>query len=160
MSLFHLNGTLVIFVASFLVFMWLLNQIMLKPVGAAIEQRDKLIETEVEAGKTARLEAQQLLTGYEEDLRKIRHDAHSIIAKATEEATRERTSALERVFKDGQSKLDKAKNDIAAEREKLIDALVGEEKELVETITRKVLGDESVQVSLDSSQVRRTLEEI
>jgi len=36
---------------------------------------------------------------------------------------------------------------------------VAEEVELVETITRKVLGDDSVNVDIDSSQVRRTLEE-
>lgn len=158
--LFSLNGTLVIFVVSFLLFMWLLNQIMLKPVGNVIEQRTKLIEGDLDAGKQARLEAQNVLERYEEDLKKIRHEAHSLIAKATEEAARDRNAQLDKVSRDGQAKLEKAKAEIAAERERLIDALVGEEKELVETITRKVLGVDSIQLDLDSSQVRRTLEEI
>jgi F-type H+-transporting ATPase subunit b len=157
--IFELNGTIVIFVVSFLIFMWLLNQIMLKPVGNVIEQRSKLIEADLEAGKKARAEAQQMLERYEDDLKKIRHEAHAVLTRASEEITRERNSQLERVSKEGQTKLDKAKADIAAERERLIDSLVAEEKELVETITRKVLGDESVQVSLDNSQVRRTLGE-
>ncbi|HEY9792635.1 MAG TPA: ATP synthase F0 subunit B [Candidatus Obscuribacterales bacterium] len=158
--IFELNGTIVIFVVSFLVFMWLLNQIMLKPVGDVIEQRSKLIDADLEASKNSRGEAQRLLEGYEDDLKKIRHDAHAVLTRATEEVSRERHSQLDRVAKEGQTKLDKAKADIAAERERLIDALVAEEKDLVETITRKVLGDESVQVSLDNGQVRRTLEEI
>jgi F-type H+-transporting ATPase subunit b len=158
--LFSLNGTIVIFVISFLIFMWLLNQLMLKPVGNAMEKRAQLIEDDIEAGKSARAQAQQLLERYEEDLKKIRHEAQAVIHKATEEANRDLSSQLDRVSKDGQAKLDKAKNEIAAEREKLIDALVAEEKELVETITRKVLGDESVQVDLDNGHVRRTLEEI
>ena len=158
--LFSLNGTIVIFVLSFLIFMWLLNQLMLKPVGNAMEKRAKLIEDDIDAGKAARSQAQQLLEHYEGELREIRHKAQAVIHKATEEANRNLSAQLDRVAKDGQAKLDKARTDIAAEREKLIDSMVAEEKELVETITRKVLGDESVQVDLDNSQVRRTLEGI
>jgi F-type H+-transporting ATPase subunit b len=157
--LFSLNGTYIIFIVSFLIFMWLLNEIMLKPVGRVVEARQKLIEDNLEAGKRARGEAQQLVETYEQDLRKIRSEAQGIIQAATDEANRQRQAELDRVAREGQVKLEKAKEDIAGERAKLIDALVGEEAELVETITRKVLGDESVHVSIDETKVRRELEE-
>lgn len=156
--IFNLNGTILVFVISFLIFMWLLNKIMLQPVGRTIEQRDKLIESELEAGKLARAEAQQLLENYENDLKRIRGEAQGLITKTMDEANKERHAQLERIHTEGQKQIDKAKADISAERERLVDALVAEEAELVETITRKVLGDESVHLNLDASQVRRTLE--
>jgi F0F1-type ATP synthase membrane subunit b/b' len=82
-----------------------------------------------------------------------------VIAKAVDEAHNARGEQLGKIAAEGQQKLEKAKKEIEAEREKLIDALVAEERELVETIARKVLGDESVNVSIDAGQVRRTLEE-
>lgn len=157
--LFELNGTFVIFIGSFLIFMWLLNEIMLKPVGRVMEKRASLIEGDIQAGKDSRAEAEKLLHDYESHLKKIRHEAQAVIASSTEEANRSRQETLSKVSAAGRTKLEEAKASIAAERETLIDALVAEEKELVETITRKVLGDESVHVDIDESQLRRNLEE-
>jgi F-type H+-transporting ATPase subunit b len=157
--LFQLNGTLVVFVVSFLIYMWLLNEIMLKPVGRVMAERQKFIEKEIEAGRGGHLEAGKLQTQYEDDLKKIRGEAQAVIAKTTDEANGHRTEELGKIAKAGQAKVEQAKQDIDAERAQLIDALVAEERELVETITRKVLGDESVQVSIDAGEVRRTLEE-
>lgn len=157
--LFELNATFFIFVVSFLIFMWLLNEVMLKPVGQVLEQRAKYIEDEIASGKGAHREAEQLQTQYEQDLKKIREEAQAVISKAVDDSNKARAEQLAKVAAEGRGKLDKAKAEIDAEREKLIDALVAEERELVETITRKVLGDESVNVNIDASQVRRTLEE-
>jgi F-type H+-transporting ATPase subunit b len=157
--LFSINATLVVFVISFLIFMWLLNEIMLKPVGRALEARAKYIEDQIASGKQSHREAAELQTKYEQDLRKIREEAQAVIAKAMDEANRDRQAQLSKIAKEGQVKLEKAKDEIGAERARLIDALVGEERELIETITRKVLGDDNVQIDIDTSQLRRTLEE-
>lgn len=157
--LFELNGTFVVFVVSFLIFMWLLNEVMLKPVGRVIEERAALIEGDLATSKQSRADADKLVTQYEDHLRKIRSEAQSVIAKATEQANLKRNEELNKVSAAGRTKLDAAKSSIEAERASLIDALVGEEKELVETITRKVLGDESVKITIDETHLRKTLEE-
>ena len=157
--LFELNGTFVIFVASFLIFMMLLDQIMLKPVGRIIEQRNAMMSGSVTTAKQSREEADKLLSQYEGNLKAIRHEAQAVISKATEEANRLRNAELSRVSEHGRKRLDEAKANIDSERATLIDALVAEEKELVETITRKVLGDENVRINIDESRLRSTLEE-
>jgi F-type H+-transporting ATPase subunit b len=157
--LFSLNATFFVFVVSFLIFMWLLNVVMLKPVGRALEMRAKFIEDQIASGKQAHREAEQLQSKYEGDLKSIREQAQQVIATAVEEANKSRHQQLDKIAAEGQVKLDKAKKEIETERASLIDALVAEETELVETITRKVLGDDSVNVDVDSSEVRRTLEE-
>lgn len=155
--MFDINGTLPIFVISFLVFMYLLDVILLKPVAKVIDQRDETIRKNIESGKSSREQAQKLLEKYEQELREIREKAQKHIADASEQANKERQAELSRLTKEGQEKLNAAKAEIEAERASLIDALVPKERELVEAITQKVLG-EPVAVNLDPSQVRRTLE--
>lgn len=155
--MFDINGTLAIFVISFLLFMFLLDAILLKPVAKTIALRDEKIKAAIEAGKSSREEAQTLLEKYEQDLREIRAQAQKHIADASEQANKERQAEISRLHKEGQQQLNDAKAAIESERTSLIDALVAREKELVEVITQKVLG-EPVAVSLDASQVRKTLE--
>ena len=156
--MFDINGTLVIFVASFLLFMVLLNEIMLKPVGRAIEQRHDKIQKDLAAARSAREQASQLVEGYEGNLKKIRSEAHELITSAVSTANKQKADELAKVHKEGMDKLEKAKTEIAAERTTLIDQLVAHERELVEEITHKILG-EPVAVQLDASKVRKNLEE-
>lgn len=152
------NGTLVIFVISFLVFMKLLDMIMLKPVGNAIQKRQEKAQKDLEAAKLARQQASGMLEGYEADLKHTRSEAHSALTSAVATANKEKSDALAKVQKEGLAKLENAKTVIAAEREQLIDELVGHEKELVEAITQKILG-EPVAVNFDASKVRKNFEE-
>lgn len=154
--MFAINGTLFIFVASFLVFMILLNEVMLKPVGRVINERNAKIQADLEAAKQARLEAAGKVDGYESHVKTIRSEAHALITSTVAAANKEKTEALSRVMKEGSEKLEGAKASIAAERETLIDELVTQERELVEAITQKILG-EPVAVHLDATKVRQNL---
>ena len=152
------NGTLVIFIVSFLVFMKLLDLIMLQPVGKAIKARNEKAQSDLDAARASRQQASGMLDGYEADLKRTRSEAHAVITSAVASANKEKNEMIARIQKDGMSKLETAKTEIAAEREKLIDELVIHEKELVEEITQKILG-EPVAVHLDASKVRKNLEE-
>lgn len=156
--MFDLNGTLVIFIVSFLLFMWLLNEMVLKPVGKTLELRAKKIQGDIDSGKEAREAALALLESYESDLKRIRTEAQAVINSAVEDANKQRAAEIDKVAKHGQKKLEEAREALAVQRGVLIDALVAPISELVEVSTRKVLGDESVHVSIDASQVKRTLE--
>ena len=156
--MFELNGTLVIFVLSFLIFMWLLNEMVLKPVGLTLEERTQKLQGDLEAGKDARLTAGKLLENYENDLHRIRAQAQDLINSTIDEANKQRVDELGKVAKHGEKKLGEAREALSVQRQVLIDALVPPISELVEASTRKVLGDESVKVSIDASQVKRNLE--
>ena len=131
---------------------------MLKPVGNAIHKRQAKALQDLEAAKLARQQASGMLEGYESDLKRTRSEAHSVITTAVANANKEKAEALAKIQKEGHAKLESAKAEIANEREQLIDELVGHEKELVELITQKILG-EPVAVHLDASKVRKNFEE-
>ncbi len=156
--MFAPNGTLVIFVVLFLIFMMLLDQIMLKPVGRAIQKRNQKAKHDHEEAQKARQEASNLLEGYESKLKETRIQAHNEMSSAVAKASAEKAELLQKVHRSGLAKLEEAKARIADEREKLIDDLVAEERALVEEITQKILG-EPVAVQLDASNVRKNLEE-
>jgi F0F1-type ATP synthase membrane subunit b/b' len=157
--MFELNGTLVIFVISFLGFMLALNELFLKPVGNVIALREGRIRKDLDTETNCREDAQELADTYERHLHEIHLEAQGLISHALEEAGATRSARLTRISQEGIKQLEEAKSTIAANRNQLITALVHEETELVQLITRKVLGDDTVQVSLDEAEVRRCLEE-
>ena len=156
--MFDLNATLIIFVGSFLIFMALLNEVFLKPVGKVIEARAAKVKADIEAGKKARLQAQESISEYEKHLHEIRSKAQDVINEANEKASYHRNLEVSRLREEGRRKLEQTRSEIAAERNSLLDQLVGQEMELVQEIGRRVVGEEIV-VPLDNDKVRRALEE-
>ncbi|HEY9869143.1 MAG TPA: hypothetical protein V6D08_08250 [Candidatus Obscuribacterales bacterium] len=157
-EIFQINATLPIFVVSFLLFLYLLNKVMLEPVGRAIAEREARVKADLEAGKASRAEAETVLNQYHQHLAEIRSQAQSVINEAVEKANYHRNMELGRVREEGDRRLAQARAEIASERDALIDSLVAQEQELVGHITAKLLG-EPVSVSLEKDKVRRALEE-
>jgi F-type H+-transporting ATPase subunit b len=156
--MFELNPTFLIFIASFLVFMVLLNAMILKPVGRVLALRDEKIRNDIQEGKSARAQAEEVLDGYHQQLLKTRNEAQAIINEALEKANYHRNAELARLKEEGRRKLEAAKAEIAMERSSLMEALVKQETELVSDIMAKLLGEPAV-IQLDHDKVRRALEE-
>jgi F-type H+-transporting ATPase subunit b len=157
--MFELNGTYIIFIASFLVFMVLLNEIMLKPVGKAIADRKALIQEHQEISKISREKAEAELVSYKERLNSTRHQAAGIRNEASAAAQKVRDTKLKEVQDEGRKRLEKAKAELAVEKKELVEGLVDQELEIVNTISKKLLGD-SASVNVDRNKVRKVLEEV
>lgn len=156
--MFEINATLIIFIASFIIFMILLNKIMLEPVGRVIEAREAKIRADIEAGRSARAQSESAVNEYQSHLATIRAQAQAVINEAVEKATYHRHLEIERVKGEGQQKVAAAQAQIQNERDSALGELIDHEKDLVRSITAKLLG-ESAAVSVDSDNVRRALEE-
>ncbi len=157
--MFELNGTYIIFIASFLVFMFLLNEIMLKPVGKAIADRKALVQEHQEISKISREKAEAELVSYKERLNSTRHQAAGIRNEASAAAQKVRDTKLKEVQDEGRKRLEKAKAELAEEKKELVEGLVDQELEIVNTISKKLLGD-SASVNVDRDKVRKVLEEV
>ncbi len=156
--MFDINATYLIFIASFLVFIMLLNEIMLKPVGRVLEKRAEKIRNDIEDGKSARVQAEEVLDGYHQQLFKTKNEAQAIINEALEKASYYRNTEMAKIKDEGRKRVDAAKAEIAVERTGLMEALTKQESEMVRTIMEKLLG-EPVVVNLEHDKVRRALEE-
>ncbi|PZM81710.1 MAG: hypothetical protein DKT66_21175 [Candidatus Melainabacteria bacterium] len=157
--MFELNGTFIIFIASFLVFMFLLNEIMLKPVGKAIADRKALVAEHLEVSKSSRLKAESELIAHQDKINNARHQAAGVRNEAAVAAQKVRDEKLKNVQDQGRKKLDAAKTDLVAEKKALVEGLVDQELELVNSISKKLLG-ESAKTNVDREKVRKVLEEV
>ncbi len=156
--MFQLDPTYFIFMVMFLLFIKALNVVYLKPVGSAIAKRRARVTEDIDAGSSCRSEAAQLVSGYEKHLHEIRLQAQALITDVTLKMQKQRLAEVKVVLAEGQTKLEAAKKEIEAERANLLASLVEEEKVIVESIMRKLLGA-NIKVSLDSAVVHRALEE-
>ena len=152
------NATLFFFVISFLVFMYLLNEWFLKPVGETLEERRRLIADNHEAARNARDQAKILVDNYEISLAGKREEAQSLITIDIGVGQNERNKQLNAVKERGLKRLDQSRETLAAEKTELLEQLIAEETQLVKEIVAKSLGGKTpVDVSFQS--VKRALEE-
>lgn len=156
--MFVVNGTFVIFLVSFIVFVYLLNQILLKPVGKAIEDRQALVKGDIEAGRSARSKAEELLSKYEADLHHKRTEAQSIINDSATSTAKENSSRFEALKKDCKDKLNSAKTQISSEKTTAKEGLISHQADFVKAVVHKLLG-EQLDFTLADQDVKKALEE-
>lgn len=85
-GLFDLNATLPLMAIQFLILMAVLNALLYKPLGNAIDERDAYVR-ETKAGAQERLaKAEKMAAEYEQSLADTRREARSVIEKAQAEA--------------------------------------------------------------------------
>lgn len=152
------NATLLIFVISFIIFMYLLNELFLKPVGEAIEKRRNMISSNLEAAKALRDEAKSSTDNYKQQLAQKREEAQAIITAAVTEAQATRNKELGTIKEHGRKRLDESRTQFQGEKKVLIESLVSEEAQLVKQIVEKVLG-ENPKFDVSDDSVKRALEE-
>jgi F-type H+-transporting ATPase subunit b len=152
------NATLILFIISFIIFMMLLNELFLKPVGEAIETRNRKIAEGLEASKGSRDEIRALTDEYEKRLSATREEAQAVISSAVAAAQSVRNQELGSMKERARKRLDESREQFQAEKTVLLDNLVTEESQLVSQIVGKVLGDSGTEVNVNSDSVKRALE--
>ena len=136
--MFEINGTLIIFVVSFIIFMFLFDALFLKPVGEVIAKRENLIKGDIEASKQLRNESDKVVTNYESQLKQIRSEAQVIINDAVTEAQVSRNKQVGELQEKGRQKIAEARKSLEAEKAALMESMVDKEIELVNMITSKL----------------------
>lgn len=158
--MYALNGTYVIFIALFLVFIYLLNEIMLKPVGKVMDKRRAKLQENLDTAKACTQEAQKVLADYQAHLHSSRLEAQAIIQAALNTAQKDRDAKLKGIQADGRVKIDELKNELSANRQNLLKSLIHPELELVSQIIKKLLGEDAPALVTGEDKVLQTLESV
>ncbi len=143
----------------FFLFMAALKEMVLKPVGQALEQREQRIKGNIEAGAVARNTAVEIVADYDRRMHEARQKAQGIVSDVLLAAQRDRQAEVKTFHESGVNKAAKAaKKAIAAERANLVGNLAEVRRDLVGTIIKKLLG-ESTSVVVDADKARQVLVE-
>jgi F-type H+-transporting ATPase subunit b len=156
--MFDINLTLVIFIVSFLVFVQLLNELFVKPVGEVIRKRAQLISQDHEHAKQARETADRKLADYQQKLAQWREESQKTIADAQAEAQKKRSAQISKLQAEGRTKMEAANQALQAEKPTLVTQLVEHEQQLVKDIVGKLLGGNAA-VNISNDQVQRAIQE-
>ena len=138
--LLELNFTLVLFAASFLVFIYLLNLTLFKPMGNIIKDRKNLIEDEHSKAKGLLENASSLIEAYTKKIKSARIESQHLIQEAINEGKKKRDEKVSTLMAELNKEKEASLKKINEEKEAAMKKMEGEIKQLTDLITNKVLG--------------------
>lgn len=145
--LLEINFTLVLFALSFLIFIYLLNLTLYKPVGKVIEKRKSIVEGDLNKAKECADEANQSLEDYTNKIKKARFEAQNIIQEIVKQSEKTRSEKISALVSTLTKEKEDALNKIKEEEKSTMNKLEGEIKVLTDLIINQVLGKEKDLVS-------------
>ena len=138
--LLEINFTLILFAATFLVFIYLLNLTLYKPVGEIIESRKRLIDGEYAHAKELTQRANEILENYKIKIKSARHEAHTVIQNITNQAQKSKEEKISQLLVTLNKKKEESFREIQEEKKIVMQKLEKEIKVLTDLITNIILG--------------------
>jgi F-type H+-transporting ATPase subunit b len=134
--------TLVVFAIS----LFILVKAVFPRIGAALDNRQKVIEESIDSAERTRVEADQLLVEYRERLREARQQADEIVERARQAAVGFEREARAETQVRREQMLEQTRREIEAESRRVLDEIIRDIADLTvmatERVTRKILTGE------------------
>jgi F-type H+-transporting ATPase subunit b len=151
----NLNPVALVFnIVGFLLLLYVANNMVFKPIGKVLEERQQDVKTTYDQIEADQKQMQALRADYEQRLATIEAEAREKIQSAIKEAQ----SARDQIIGDAQSRaretVARAESEVAREREQAMITLKGEIVDLAMGATTKIIGD-----NLDETRQRRLIDE-
>lgn len=135
-------GNTIVTLASFLLLFWLIKRIAWKPLMTMLEERERVINSDLDKAAQAREISQKQQAETEEQLREARNNANELLNKAQIEGNALQKSIVKEANEDAQRIRQQAQREIEAERTRTLNNLRSEISELAIDIAEKVIGRE------------------
>ena len=134
------NGSLVFILVLFLLFVFVMNRLLFRPIGRVLDERQTLTEGATNEARAAVRRYQAKLADYESSIRQARAESYKRLEQDRAAALEERRHVIEAAKQETRDKIEGAKSEIERQSEAARAALESESKQIAETISRTVLG--------------------
>lgn len=141
-GLFDINATLPLMALQFLALMWILDKILYKPLGEAIDNRDGLIRNNLADAKERLAKAEAVAQQYEQELASTRRQAQEIIATAQAEAQALANQKVAAAQQEAQVKREQAQAELDQQKQSAMQSLEQQVDGLSRQIMAKLLGSQ------------------
>ncbi|MCI0490141.1 MAG: ATP synthase F0 subunit B [Blastocatellia bacterium] len=134
------DGSLVFTLVLFLIFIFLMNRLLFRPIGRVLDEREALTEGAVSEARAASRQYESRLADYEATIRQARADSYRQSEQQRAAALEERRRLIEEAKGQAGEKIESAKSEIAEQGERARAALEAESRQIADQISRTVLG--------------------
>lgn len=134
------DGSLVIVLLLFIIFVFVLNRILFRPVGRVLDERQTLTEGATNEARAARRRYEAKLAEYDATIRQARAESYRRSEQERAAALEERRQTIEAAKQHANSLIEEAKLDIKGQAGLARTSLESEARQIAEQISRTVLG--------------------
>jgi F-type H+-transporting ATPase subunit b len=134
------NGTFIVELILFVIVLGIVARFILPPIQKAIDDRERTVRSELQAGEEGRQEAVRLATEREEAIGRARAEARTILEEAGRTVEELRRDARQRAQVEHDARLTEAEGAIDAERERAREAVLARAGDLVVAAAERVVG--------------------
>ena len=143
-GLFDINATLPLMALQFLILMAVLNALLYKPLGEAIDSRTDYVRNSLKDARELKEKSEVLAAQYDNELRDVRRQAQSIIADAKAEAEQITAGKIQDAQQEVAAQKQQAADEIEAQKAEAMKSLEQQVDTLSNQILEKLLGAELV----------------
>ena len=134
--------SLVVILALFVLFVFLLNRLLFRPISHVLDKREALTEGATAEARAAAGQYHARLSEYESSIRRARAEGYRKLEQQRAAALEQRRGLIERVKEEAASEIERAKATLAGQASEARATLEAESRQLAEKISRTVLGRE------------------
>lgn len=134
-GLFDLDATLPFMAIQFAILAWLLNKLLYKPLGEAIDDRAIYVQGQISSAKEQKEQTLALAQQYEQELKDVRKESQQVIAQAQAEAQKIVSDQIQEAQQEVIAQKQKASEQIEAERSQAFADL----EQQVETLSSQIV---------------------
>ena len=136
------NATFLIAAISFIVFVFIMNQILYKPMAKIVQMREKYISDNENAANEATTNANALIDDKNEKTKNANQEAGKIIAEAANNAKEQRTQLVNDAQINFRNQIEENKKHLSDEKNNVKNSMAGNTQELASSIISKIIGRE------------------
>jgi len=143
-GLFDFNATLPLLALQFILLTVALTFVFYKPIASLLETRETFINTNLSEASEKLLQADELCTKYEEQLKEAKTGAQSVIAVSETEAKEIVAQELNQARKDAAALVEQTNTQLEAQKDLALKKLESQIDDLSQLIKEKLLGKQSI----------------
>lgn len=153
-----IDFTAVVFGASFVAFIFLMNLFFFSPMEKFFKKRENLIDGNQKKAKELITDFEGKVESYEEKLAEARSKASEILASAIEESKVKKESIVNEALKEIEASRNSALVEIESNRKDLVAELSGTIREISALMTEKIL-EQNYKLDISEEKIKSVLDD-
>lgn len=134
--------TIILQICNLLLTIWLFKKFLLKPVQKILQQRQEMVNADLDAAEAARVEAQTAQAEYARSLEGAREEAAALMRGAAQTAQTRSEQILNDAKQEAAAIRAKASEDIARDRKNAVNEIKNDISQIAVSIASKVVEKE------------------